>query len=298
MKIVMEEINCKECQTIYSRKVFKTIKENLCPKCKRKNYKKNNLEKVKAHITKSNKKYYLKNREKLLKYQDDYKQQNREKVLNYHRERQKNTKQGYNFYRNFSTNELIIQSLFSLFKMSLKLHKEIPEHLTKDELKEVLEKQDFKCYFTKKSFINPENSLLYPSVSKIDRSKGYTKDNCRIILRGLNFAKHTATEKEILEFLNNVKTNFSKDFQLNKTRLSRIAHKNNIKTKILINQLFEQNNLEHYTMSGFNELNQMLRPTVIKKEENYFITFSSFARVKQFCTEEEFLTFLKIIVEY
>ena len=47
-----------------------------------------------------------------------------------------------------------------------------------------------------------------PSIDRIDSSKGYIKDNCRVIMTGLNLAKKHLGDRELEEFiqlLNSVK---------------------------------------------------------------------------------------------
>lgn len=61
-------------------------------------------------------------------------------------------------------------------------------------------------------------SLYSPSIDRIDPTKGYTKDNCRLILNSLNCFKGTGTDEHIFQIaealLNPYKPNISTDEQL------------------------------------------------------------------------------------
>lgn len=45
---------------------------------------------------------------------------------------------------------------------------------------------------------------FFPSIDRIDSSKGYTPDNCRVVLWIINTAKHTLAEDDFLSALRQV----------------------------------------------------------------------------------------------
>ena len=77
--------------------------------------------------------------------------------------------------------------------------------LSKDEIKEILESQNYKCKITQYNFLDTENPLLRPSIDRIDSEIGYIKENCQIICTGLNLMKRNNSDKELIEFINILK---------------------------------------------------------------------------------------------
>lgn len=59
------------------------------------------------------------------------------------------------------------------------------------------------CPYLKQSFIPLDRDLGY-SLDRIDSSKGYTKDNIRVISRLANVMKNNATEKQLIAFAKGV----------------------------------------------------------------------------------------------
>jgi len=55
-----------------------------------------------------------------------------------------------------------------------------------------------KCPITHMEFNYEPNSPQMPSVDRIDPSKGYIKDNCRIVCIIYNFAKNMWTDKDVM----------------------------------------------------------------------------------------------------
>ena len=82
------------------------------------------------------------------------------------------------------------------------IRKGLEYDLTMDWLKDQLDKGccaatgiKFKLY-PKSSVLNP----FLPSIDRIDSSRGYTKDNCQVVIVGFNTLKSDNTNEEILQF--------------------------------------------------------------------------------------------------
>jgi len=54
------------------------------------------------------------------------------------------------------------------------------------------------CSVTGLPFIYNSNCPFTPSIDRIDSSKGYTKDNCRIVCKIYNFAKNEFTDEDVM----------------------------------------------------------------------------------------------------
>lgn len=84
--------------------------------------------------------------------------------------------------------------------------------VTIEDLKEVWNTQKGKCAYTNielslptYSNRNPEISYKMASIDRIDSSKPYTKDNIQFVSRNINYAKHSLSHEEMLEFLKLIK---------------------------------------------------------------------------------------------
>jgi len=88
-----------------------------------------------------------------------------------------------------------LNSKFSKLKKRAK-RKDIDFNLDKEWIdsklkKGVCEVTNIKFDFSKKPFLNP----YYPSIDRVDSSKGYTKDNCKMVCHMFNNAKCEFSEK-------------------------------------------------------------------------------------------------------
>lgn len=54
---------------------------------------------------------------------------------------------------------------------------------------------------------NKHASFYSPSVDRIDNSRGYTIDNCRMVLHAFNLCKGTGTDKDVSVLINALKEN-------------------------------------------------------------------------------------------
>lgn len=82
--------------------------------------------------------------------------------------------------------------------------------ITVSTIKDLLVKQDNKCYWTKLLLNLEINNEKYkynaPSIDRIDNSKGYTPDNICITLWCINRMKGNMDVTEFVNLLNNIKT--------------------------------------------------------------------------------------------
>lgn len=80
--------------------------------------------------------------------------------------------------------------------------KNIPFNLNKEWLEEKL--MSGKCEATGLQFkLYPYNNPFYPSVDRINSNKGYTKENCQLVVLGFNSLKSNFENKDLIEFCNN-----------------------------------------------------------------------------------------------
>ncbi len=65
-----------------------------------------------------------------------------------------------------------------------------------------------KCALTKIDIINTPNktSLKAASLDRIDSSKGYIKGNVQFVSYGINLAKNSFSDDEVLQFINEIRT--------------------------------------------------------------------------------------------
>jgi len=97
------------------------------------------------------------------------------------------------------------------FKYILKKLKDIKRkkcYLTVEDLKEVWNKQNGICPYSKiqlnlptYSLPNVDVSYKMASVDRIDSSKPYTKDNIQFVSRNMNYAKNVMSHEQTLEFI-------------------------------------------------------------------------------------------------
>lgn len=85
------------------------------------------------------------------------------------------------------------------------LNREYECTISVKEIKEIWDKQNGKCYYTKipmilKKMSGPEQA----SLDRIDSSKGYIKENIVFSCVAINYAKNKFSEKDIKEFISKI----------------------------------------------------------------------------------------------
>ena len=92
-------------------------------------------------------------------------------------------------------------------------------NITYESMYELMEKQGWKCAETNIPFVIMDkqykveernalgiNSLLLPSIDRIDNNKGYTMDNIKIVLMAYNNLKNRYDERFVRELINLIKS--------------------------------------------------------------------------------------------
>ncbi len=115
-----------------------------------------------------------------------------------------NTKRYYNKLKDFSDDYSLETYCFKKYIQSAS--SKTKGKLTRNDIKLILQRQNFKCNITKLDF--KSNPLFLPSIDRIDSEKFYSLDNCQIILTGLNLLKNKYDMKETLLFLKYIKNCF------------------------------------------------------------------------------------------
>lgn len=70
--------------------------------------------------------------------------------------------------------------------------------ITEIDIQDILEQQDFKCYYTGLDFSAEDQGML-PSIDRIDSSRGYTKDNIVVCLGCVNIMKNILPIEKFLK---------------------------------------------------------------------------------------------------
>ena len=86
--------------------------------------------------------------------------------------------------------------------------------VTFESMVSLMEKQNWKCAEMGQSFVIMDkrykveerkklgiNSLLLPSIDRIDNNKGYTMDNIRIVTNGYNQLRNRYDERDVKEWI-------------------------------------------------------------------------------------------------
>lgn len=90
----------------------------------------------------------------------------------------------------------IVEKLFAASSRSYKTRINIEGYnLTKDYIKELLEKQEYKCYYTNVA-LEVGSKLTNPTIDRIDSSKGYIQGNVVICTEIANIMKNDLTIEE------------------------------------------------------------------------------------------------------
>lgn len=83
----------------------------------------------------------------------------------------------------------------------------ISYNLTEDEIKSKFTEQKYKCFYTGIKFDFLNNGNYYPSIDRLDSSKGYVFSNIVICIQKLNLMKHTLELEEFIYFCKKVANN-------------------------------------------------------------------------------------------
>lgn len=86
-------------------------------------------------------------------------------------------------------------------------NKEMEFELTEDDIQDMLNTQDYKCYYTGLAFEDAEGKR--PSIDRINSNKGYTKDNVVITLGVINLMKRDLELNEFIELCSQVANHFN-----------------------------------------------------------------------------------------
>lgn len=93
-----------------------------------------------------------------------------------------NTKGVFETYIHFRVRDLVRSEPRLKYR-----NKEMEFELTEDDIQDMLNTQDYKCYYTGLAFEDAEGKR--PSIDRINSNKGYTKDNVVITLGVINLMK-------------------------------------------------------------------------------------------------------------
>ena len=91
--------------------------------------------------------------------------------------------------------------------------------ITYESMYELMENQQWKCAETNIPFVIMDkqykveqkkalgiNSLLLPSIDRIDNNKGYTMDNIRIVTSGYNNLKNVHSDADVWQWIKSIKS--------------------------------------------------------------------------------------------
>lgn len=86
--------------------------------------------------------------------------------------------------------------------------------LSVEDIEEILERQNYKCYYTGFDFSNTDymlsNKLTKPSLDRLDSSKGYTKENTVVCTWFSNTAKNDQSESDFVKMCYQVAKHYHK----------------------------------------------------------------------------------------
>lgn len=116
----------------------------------------------------------------------------------------------YSNHKKNTGHKNISGTFYGMLKKSARL-RNLEFNLSKEQLQELLEKQNFKCAFTGLNItisdINPRDKSIYwknttASVDRIDSNKGYTIDNIQFVHKDINYLKKDFTDEEFINYCN------------------------------------------------------------------------------------------------
>jgi hypothetical protein len=107
------------------------------------------------------------------------------------------------------TNSDMAQKLYDNSKRSYRTRANIEKYdLTKDYIQELLEEQNYKCYYTKVD-LKVGTKLTNPTIDRIDSSKGYIQGNVVICTEICNIMKNDLSTEEFKSQINLLYNNIS-----------------------------------------------------------------------------------------
>lgn len=104
--------------------------------------------------------------------------------------------------------ENMARTLLTQHKRMIKYRTKTMEfELTEDDIQDILDEQDYKCFYTGLEFEDVEGRR--PSIDRIDSNKGYTRDNVVITLGVVNLMKRDLKISEFIELCSQVANHFN-----------------------------------------------------------------------------------------
>lgn len=99
------------------------------------------------------------------------------------------------------------ERLFKSSRSNARLHK-WEHNLTPEYIQQLLDKQDYKCAYSKTSFYNDKkDKLTYPTIDRIDSSKGYIKGNVCVCTWLVNTMKSNLTTEQFKDIITKIYEN-------------------------------------------------------------------------------------------
>lgn len=85
-----------------------------------------------------------------------------------------------------------------------KKHFTITKSITKEDIKQIYQKQNGLCYWLKIPLdITFKDKLRQPSIDRLDNSKGYDLENIILTSQFANLGRQSSTKEDFLKFINN-----------------------------------------------------------------------------------------------
>lgn len=96
--------------------------------------------------------------------------------------------------------------LFERSRNSFLRRDTVSEHtITEENIREILEKQQYKCKYSGVNLCYGKGKIFQPSIDRIDNSKGYTPDNICVVSWAINGAKNDLSMEDFkLMIVNNI----------------------------------------------------------------------------------------------
>lgn len=125
--------------------------------------------------------YYLNNKDKWRKYQAKARSEYPEKVMEYH----------YNYKKNSTAKYLLKSARTRAKKRGLEFNLDLSDIVIPEQ-----------CPYMREPFVVDQKGIhpMFPSVDRIDSSKGYVKGNIQIISVKANHMKWDATPQQLIQF--------------------------------------------------------------------------------------------------
>lgn len=156
-------------------------------------------DKNKEKLRLQRKEWRKKNRERLLLREAAYREANREKLREAYRAREEKRRK----YRRDNRYSILILSTLK----GRAIKKGLDFDITLEWLQERFEKGICEATGRSFDFSGGRAKINSPSIDRKDSTKGYTKDNCRVVIWGWNAACNRWGEKALLEMVNDFERN-------------------------------------------------------------------------------------------